>query len=77
MEVGVTSADDCDTACRMWAFLIPVILLAGATFTGAALDMSSKSAPPAAPGSPTNQAATGRTLPVNGPLPFDSPSRQR
>lgn len=76
MEGGVTSAEDCDTACRMWAFLIPVILLAGATFTGAALDMSSKPAS-AAPTNPTNQAPTGRTMPVNGPLPFDSPSRQR
>jgi hypothetical protein len=60
----------------MWAFLIPVILLAGATFTGAAVDMSSKAAPPTAPISPTNQAATGRS-PFNGPLPFDSPQRQR
>jgi hypothetical protein len=54
----------------MWVFLIPVILLAGATFAGSAAQMASKP-------SPTTPAASARTLPVNGPLPFDPPSRQR
>jgi hypothetical protein len=60
----------------MWAFLIPVILLAGATFSGAALEMSSKPAS-AAPITPTNQVPTGRTYPAQGVLPFDPPYRQR
>jgi hypothetical protein len=60
----------------MWFFLIPVIVLAGATFTGAALEMSSKSTS-AAPASPTSQVPAGRSLPANGPLPFDPPYRQR
>jgi hypothetical protein len=60
----------------MWFFLIPVIILAGATFTGGALEMSSKSTS-AAPLNPTNQATPARPLPVNGPLPNDSPSRMR
>jgi hypothetical protein len=60
----------------MWVFLIPVILLAGATFAGGAVDMSQKSQP-APPTSPTSQPPAARQLPVNGPLPFDPPSRQR
>jgi hypothetical protein len=57
----------------MWVFLIPVILLAGATFAGSAVDMSSKPSVT----TPTVQGAPARQLPVNGPLPFDPPSRQR
>jgi len=67
---------DCDTAYRMWVFLIPVILLAGATFAGGAADMASKS-PPVNAANPAIQPSQARTLPVNGPLPFDPPSRQR
>jgi hypothetical protein len=58
----------------MWVFLIPVILLAGATFAGSAVQMSSKPSPQ----NPSAQsAAAQKQLPVNGPLPFDPPSRQR
>jgi hypothetical protein len=60
----------------MLAFLIPVILLAGATFGGAALEMSSKSTT-AAPTAPTNQTAPARTMPAQGVLPFDPAYRQR
>jgi hypothetical protein len=56
----------------MWVFLIPVILLAGATFTGSALQMSSKT--PMA--TPSTQGAA-RPLPANEPLPWDPPYRQR
>jgi hypothetical protein len=59
----------------MWVFLIPVILLAGATFAGGALDTSSKTS--AAPANPTSHAPQGRKLPANEPLPFDPPYRQR
>ena len=72
----MTSEGACDTACRMWFFLIPVIILAGATFTGAGLEISQKSQP-APPATPTSQTPAARQLPVNGPLPFDPPSRQR
>jgi hypothetical protein len=57
----------------MWVFLIPVILLAGATFAGSAAQMSSKTSAVSA----TNPAASARTFPVNEPLPFDPPYRQR
>jgi hypothetical protein len=53
----------------MWVFLIPVILLAGATFAGSAAQLTAKPAS-------TTQATPARTLPANGPLPFDPPSRQ-
>jgi hypothetical protein len=57
----------------MWVFLIPVILLAGATFAGSAAQMSSKSSVV----SPSAQTAAPRHLPANEPLPFDPPYRQR
>jgi hypothetical protein len=60
----------------MWFFLIPVIVLAGATFTGAALEMSNKPAV-AVPVGPTSQPTPARTLPVNGATPADPPSRMR
>jgi hypothetical protein len=61
----------------MWFFLIPVIILAGATFTGGALEMTSKSTS-AAPNVPMNQTPAGRVLPVNGAVPgADPPSRMR
>jgi hypothetical protein len=57
----------------MWVFLIPVILLAGATFAGSAAQMSSKTSAVSA----TNPAMSARAFPVNEPLPFDPPYRQR
>jgi hypothetical protein len=57
----------------MWVFLIPVILLAGATFAGSAAQMSSKPSVV----SPSAQTAAPRPLPANEPLPFDPPYRQR
>jgi hypothetical protein len=72
-EVEVTRARGCDSGCRMWVFLIPVILLAGATFAGSAAQMSSKSSTVSA----TGPASSGHTLPVNGPIPFDPSYRQR
>jgi hypothetical protein len=60
----------------MWFFLIPVIILAGATFAGGALEMSSKPTN-VAPLNPTNQPTPVRPLPVNGPLPSDPPTRIR
>jgi hypothetical protein len=55
----------------MWLFLIPVIILAGATFAGSAVQMASAPAPS------SSQAAPARTSPFNSPLPFDPPYRQR
>jgi hypothetical protein len=57
----------------MWVFLIPVIVLAGATFAGSAAQMSSKPSVV----SPSTQAPAPRPLPANEPLPFDPPYRQR
>jgi len=59
----------------MWVFLIPVILLAGATFTGSALQMAAP--PPAASAAARPAPASARPQPFNGPLPFDPPYRQR
>jgi len=58
-------------ASGMWLFLIPVIILAGATFVGGAAQMG------AAPAPSSSQAAPARTSPFNGPFPFDPPYRQR
>jgi hypothetical protein len=57
----------------MWVFLIPVIVLAGATFAGSAAQMSTKSSTAL----PAGQAPVARPLPANEPLPFDPPYRQR
>jgi hypothetical protein len=71
-EAGVTSPAACVTAGRMWVFLIPLLALAGVTFTGATLNMATP--PPVPPGA---RSAAPRTLPANGPLPFDPAYRQR
>jgi hypothetical protein len=55
----------------MWIFLIPVIVFAGATFAGSAVQMATPAPSPSATAAPTN------TSPFNGPLPFDPPTRQR